>query len=88
MDAKAGDVITVPVRLPHRFSNPFDEEATFINTITPGFFVRYFEYLEELIGGGAVLTEEANCAALRRFATVPLDKVAVSEIETDYKKTE
>lgn len=27
-----------------------------MNTITPGFFVRYFEHLEELIGEGTVLT--------------------------------
>lgn len=65
-------MVTVPIRLPHRFSNPFDEEAVFINTITPGFFVRYFSYLEELIGDGAQLTPEVNRAALMRFATVPL----------------
>ncbi|KAL1978163.1 hypothetical protein VTN31DRAFT_1022 [Thermomyces dupontii] len=56
IDAKAGEMVTVPIRLPHRFSNPFDEEAVFINTITPGFF----------------LTPEVNRAALMRFATVPL----------------
>lgn len=45
-----------------------------MNTITPGFFVRYFEYLEELIGEGKELTEEVNRAALLRFATVPLGR--------------
>jgi hypothetical protein len=77
VDAKAGDFVTVPVRLPHKFSNPFDEEAVFINTITPGFFVRYFEHLEELIGNGTVLTPEVNIAALKRFATVPLSEADI-----------
>lgn len=49
----------------------------FINTITPGFFVRYFEHLEELIGEGTVLTPEVNMAALKRFATIPVDEQAI-----------
>ncbi|KAL9593650.1 MAG: hypothetical protein Q9219_007451 [cf. Caloplaca sp. 3 TL-2023] len=79
IDAEAGDIITVPTRLPHKFSNPFDDEAIFINTITPGFFVRYFEHLEALIGGGEKLTKEVNMQALRRFATVPVDDKGVVE---------
>jgi hypothetical protein len=66
--------------LPHKFSNPFDEEAVFINTITPGFFVRYFEYLEELIGEGKTITREVNMQALARFATVPLDEDTVNKL--------
>lgn len=27
VDAKAGDYVSVPIRAPHTFSNPFDEEA-------------------------------------------------------------
>ncbi len=76
-------MVTIPVRLPHRFSNPFDEEAVFINTITPRFFVRYFEYLEELIGDGKELTVEDNRAALMRFATIPLDKTQVAKLESE-----
>jgi mannose-6-phosphate isomerase-like protein (cupin superfamily) len=34
IDAKVGDTMTVPTRSPHTFSNPFDEEAVFINTYT------------------------------------------------------
>jgi hypothetical protein len=74
--------VVVPIRLPHRFSNPFDEEAVFVNTITPGFFVRYFEHLEELIGEGKVLTPEVNKAALRRFATVPVSQEDIDDIES------
>lgn len=81
LDAGAGDLVTVPIRLPHKFSNPFDEPAVFINTITPGFFVRYFEVLEELIGDGEVLTRDVNMEALRRFATVPLTDAMVKQFE-------
>ena len=66
-------MVTVPVRLPHKFSNPFDEEARLVEINTPGFYVRYFEYLEEMIGQGLELTEEVNRAAMARFATIPLD---------------
>lgn len=52
-----------------------------MNTITPGFFVRYFEYLEELIGEGTELTEEVNRAALLRFATVPLGRAALTMLD-------
>lgn len=82
IDAKEGDLVTIPIRIPHKFSNPFDEEARFINTITPGFFVRYFEHLEQLIGKGVVLTPEVNRAALMRFATVPLSPPEAIELET------
>lgn len=81
VDAKAGEMVVIPVRLPHRFSNPFDEEAVFMNTITPGFFVRYFEHLEALIGEGTVLTPEINKEALRRFATVPLIQEDIRDME-------
>jgi len=81
VDAGPGELVTVPVRLPHKFSNPFDEEAVFINTITPGFFVRYFAVLEELIGDGKTLTKEVNMEALKRFATVPLTEQMVKQFE-------
>ena len=83
VDAKAGDLVVIPIRLPHRFSNPFDEEAVFVNTITPGFFVRYFEHLEELIGEGKELTPEVNRAALMRFATIPLSYDQVQQLEEE-----
>lgn len=85
IDADPGDLITVPIRLPHKFSNPFDEEAVFINTITPGFFVRYFEYLEEMIGDGKTLTREVNMEALKRFATVPLTDEMLKQFEDLYE---
>jgi hypothetical protein len=71
--------------LPHKFSNPFNEEGIFINTITPGFFVRYFEYLEELIGEGKIITPEVNMQALTRFATVPLDEDTINRLIAEGK---
>ncbi|KIM97008.1 hypothetical protein OIDMADRAFT_58553 [Oidiodendron maius Zn] len=85
IDAGPGELITVPIRLPHKFSNPFDEEAVFINTATPGFFVRYFEVLEEMIGDGAMVTRDLNMAALKRFATVPLTDEMVKQFEEVYE---
>lgn len=72
IDAKAGDMIVIALRLPHRFSNPFDEEAIFISTLTPAHYVRYFEYLEEMVKEKDTLTPEDNRAAMMRFATVPI----------------
>lgn len=57
-----------------------------MNTATPGFFVRYFEYLEYLIGEGTVLTPEINKAALRRFATVPVSKEEVERLEMEGRR--
>lgn len=82
VDVCVGEALTVPVRLPHKFSNPFDEEAVFINTATPGFFIRYFELLENMIGEGKVLTPEINAEALKRFATIPVPMEDVERLES------
>lgn len=82
VDVCAGEALTVPVRLPHKFSNPFNDEAIFINTATPGFFIRYFELLENMIGEGKVLTPEINAEALKRFATIPVPKEDVERLES------
>lgn len=74
-------MVTVPIRLPHKFSNPFDEEAVFINTATPGFFIRYFEHLENMIGEGKVLTPEINAEALKRFSTLPIPAADLERLE-------
>lgn len=47
--------------------------------------MRYFEYLEQLIGEGTKLTPEANIAALKRFATVPLDEEAIMRLIEESK---
>ncbi len=48
VDAPAGTCVTVPVGTPHTFSNPFDEPAGFINTLTPDVYVQYFRDLGTL----------------------------------------
>jgi oxalate decarboxylase/phosphoglucose isomerase-like protein (cupin superfamily) len=52
VDAKLGDLVTVPIRAPHTFSNPFDEEAKFVNTYSPAFYINYFRMLGEMISEG------------------------------------
>lgn len=61
--------MTVPIRAPHTFSNPFDEEARFFNTFTPAFYVNYFKLLHEMARGGP-LTPEINKAAMATYATI------------------
>lgn len=45
IDVKTGDFVSVPIRAPHTFSNPFIEEAKFVNTYTPAFYINYFKIL-------------------------------------------
>lgn len=71
IDCKTGDFVTVPVRAPHTFSNPFDEEAKFINTLTPAFYVNYFKLLSEITEDGTSM-QEANKQAMAYFATMPI----------------
>jgi len=73
IDAHTGDYVTVPIRSPHTFSNPFDEEARFFNTLTPAFYVNYFKLLSELADGGP-LTPEVGGKAMSRYATIPMPK--------------
>lgn len=71
IDAKTGDYVTVPVRAPHTFGNPFDEEARFFNTFTPAFYVNYFKLLSDLVGEGP-MTPEINKQAMASYATLPV----------------
>ena len=72
-DANTGDYVTVPIRAPHTFSNPFNEEARFFNTFTPAFYVNYFKLLSGLADGGP-LTKEINMQAMASYATIPVPK--------------
>jgi mannose-6-phosphate isomerase-like protein (cupin superfamily) len=47
-DAEAGSCVTVPPATPHTFSNPFDEPAKFICTLTPDLYIEYFRDLSRL----------------------------------------
>lgn len=68
--------IQVPIRSPHTFSNPTNEEAKFFNTFTPAFYVNYFKliasYMDE--DNTKVLTPEINMKAMASYATIPLPR--------------
>jgi hypothetical protein len=74
IDAKLGDFVSVPVRAPHTFSNPFDEEAAFFNTYTPAFYINYFKLLGTMIEEGEMMTPEKNLKAMANYATLPVPK--------------
>jgi hypothetical protein len=40
--------MVVPIRAPHTFSNPGNEEARIIFTSTPSFYINYFKLLSKL----------------------------------------
>jgi len=61
----------VPIGAPHTFANPFDEDAEFITTFTPDFYVQYFRDVEALAAGSG-LTVESMKALMERYATETL----------------
>lgn len=71
IDASVGDYVTVPIRAPHTFSNPFDVEAKFFNTYTPAFYIDYFKILAEISKGDEKMSKEKNLEVMARFATMP-----------------
>jgi oxalate decarboxylase/phosphoglucose isomerase-like protein (cupin superfamily) len=76
VDAKLGDYVVVPIRAPHTFSNPFDEEAKFVNTYSPAFYINYFKILAEVSRSDQVMSKEKNLEVMSRFATVPAKELA------------
>lgn len=63
--------MTVPIRAPHTFSNPFDVEAKFFNTYTPAFYIDYFRILAEVSKSDEKMSKEKNLEVMARFATMP-----------------
>lgn len=74
IDAHAGDYMTVPIRSPHTFSNPTDEEAKLFFTSTPSFYINYFKLLSQMGDKGKPMPAEANMQAMALFATTLVDK--------------
>ena len=74
VDAKAGDYMVVPIRSPHTFSNPFDEEARIFFTSTPSFYINYFKLLATLGEEGKPMPAEVNMTAMALYATTLVDK--------------
>ena len=52
VDAKEGDYIVIGTMAPHTFSNPTGEEAVFVNTLTPSFYVNYFKMMAAMMQVG------------------------------------
>lgn len=80
IDAKVGDYVTVPIRAPHTFSNPFDVEAKFFNTCTPAFYFDYFKILADISKSDEKMSKEKNLEVMARYATIPakplMDEIA------------
>ncbi|CCD47572.1 hypothetical protein BofuT4_P035520.1 [Botrytis cinerea T4] len=74
IDAGVGDYVVVPTRAPHTFSNETDEEAKFVNTFTPAFYIHYFKLLAKMMEEGKELTPEINLAAMAYYATIPVSR--------------
>jgi mannose-6-phosphate isomerase-like protein (cupin superfamily) len=75
VDVEAGSCVTVPPGTPHTFSNPFDEPATFIGTMTPDLYVEYFRDLGRLpVDDRGMLNPADIGRAMANYATevVPL----------------
>jgi hypothetical protein len=70
-DAAVGDYVTVPIRAPHTFSNPFDVEAKFFITFTPAFYIDYFKILADISKSDEKMSKEKNLEVMSRFATLP-----------------
>lgn len=63
--------MTVPVRAPHTFNNPFDEEAKFVCIFSPAFYVNYFKLLSDLTGERP-MTPQIALKAMASYATLPV----------------
>ncbi|KAI5367835.1 Putative rmlC-like cupin domain superfamily, rmlC-like jelly roll protein [Septoria linicola] len=74
IDAKTGDYVVVPIRAPHTFSNPNDEEAKIFFTSTPSFYINYFKLLGQLAKPDQPVPAEVNMQAMAMFATILADK--------------
>ncbi|KAF1927084.1 RmlC-like cupin [Didymella exigua CBS 183.55] len=77
IDAKVGDYVTVPIRAPHTFSNPTDQEAKFFNTYTPAFYIDYFRILAEMSKSDEKMSKEKNLEVMASFATMPAGEMLV-----------
>ncbi|KAH7407050.1 hypothetical protein DE146DRAFT_676312 [Phaeosphaeria sp. MPI-PUGE-AT-0046c] len=70
-DAHLNDYVTAPIRAPHTFSNPTDQESRVFITFTPAFYIDYFKILAELSKSDTKMSKEKNLEVMSRFATMP-----------------
>jgi mannose-6-phosphate isomerase-like protein (cupin superfamily) len=70
VDIEPGTVVVVPIGEPHTFSNPFNEQAVFIGTITPDRYIQYFRDIGQLPADQHGLPEPSAVArTMARYAT-------------------
>ena len=70
VDVDAGTVVVVPIGVPHTFSNPFQEKAVFIGTMTPDLYIQYFRDLGQLPVDHQGMLNPADIArTMARYAT-------------------
>jgi mannose-6-phosphate isomerase-like protein (cupin superfamily) len=70
VDAGVGTVVTVPIGVPHTFSNPFDETAVFIGTMTPDLYIQYFRDLAQFAKDNQRLLTPADVTrTMARYTT-------------------
>ena len=82
MDAKEGDLVTVPPRAPHTFENVTGERAGFFNTFTPAFYINYFRLLQEMAdANGGKVSKENGRIAMERYATMQIQGYGKKEEE-------
>ncbi|EJD43808.1 RmlC-like cupin [Auricularia subglabra TFB-10046 SS5] len=70
IDAKAGDMVTVPPRAIHTFSNPFDEPAEIVCNFTPAYYVEYLRLIAMATKAEKGVTREAVVGAMANYATI------------------
>ena len=70
VDVEAGTVVVVPIGVPHTFSNPFDQTAVFVGTLTPDLYVQYFRDISKLPRNDQGLLNPADVArTMSHYAT-------------------
>ena len=70
VDAEAGTVVVVPTEVPHTFSNPFEQTAMFIATLTPDQYVQYFRDISKLpLDAHGLLNPDDVAHAMSHYAT-------------------
>jgi hypothetical protein len=74
VDAKVGDFVVAPIRAPHTFSNPSNEEARIYFTSTPSFYINYFKLLSSIAKPDQPVPAEVNVQAMAMFASILADR--------------
>jgi len=73
MDAGEGDLVWIERGKVHAFSNPFDEPAKVLCTITPGVLgAEYFREIRGLLGAGGPPDPKAMGEVMLRYGLVPV----------------